>query len=213
MGKNLVVRSLLFGAQSCYNASENSYSRITMGFLSRFARPAKPPAHVMAFDALAAQARQPEFFTAGRIPDTTEGRFELLLLHLFIVLYAVRQQPDAVPFKQALFDAAFTALDWNLREIGVGDMTVGKKIKRMAEIFYGRVTQYSAALEAGEAALAEQLGATLYPAASPPPGREVLDSLATYVAEAVAALAATAPAILADGQVTFPDFRVSRKPA
>lgn len=177
--------------------------------LSRFTRPAKRPAHETAFEILAAQARQPVFYTLGRVPDTTEGRFELLMLHLFLVLDAVRQHPASGDFTQALFDTAFDQLDWNLREIGVGDMTVGKKIKRMAEIFYGRVTQYQGALAAGQSELAALVGQTLYPATAEP-GPETLRLLADYIARSVAALTATAPRILGDGEVTFPDFKAEK---
>jgi cytochrome b pre-mRNA-processing protein 3 len=188
-----------------------------MGFLSRFVRPAKPPAHITAYDAVVAQARQPEFFTRGGVPDTTEGRFELLLLHLFILLHAIRQAPQAGVFGQKVFDTAFDYLDWNLREIGVGDMTVGKKIKRMAEIFYGRVTQYREALDTGEGPLADMIGTTLYPA-SAHPGAAVTRELAAYVAEAVAIISAQAARVLTEGQVTFPavtqaEKSVERSPA
>lgn len=174
-----------------------------MRFIPRFLRPAKPPATTLALDAIIAQARQPVFYIHFQVPDTTEGRFEVLMLHLFIALHALRAHPEAATFQQQLFDAAFQQLDWNLREIGVGDMTVGKKIQRMAEIFYGRVTQYSAALAGGEALLAGVLGETLYPATATP-AAAVLAELARYVASAVAGISADAAASVASGQILFP---------
>lgn len=174
-----------------------------MRFLSRFVRPAKPPAFPIAFEAVVVQARRPEFFTAGQVPDTTEGRFELLLLHLFILLHAVRDLPGTESFRQGVFDTAFGYLDWNLREIGVGDMTVGKKIRRMAEIFYGRIRQYHDALEAGEDALAEAIGSRLYPVAARPDAG-VTRALAAYAANAVSVLRRAAATIVSSGEVNFP---------
>jgi cytochrome b pre-mRNA-processing protein 3 len=181
-----------------------------MRFLSRFKRPAKPPAHLMAFEAVVAQARLPEFFIHGGIPDTTEGRFELLLLHLFILLHAVRQQPQAEAFGQAVFDAAFDYLDWNLREIGVGDMTVGKKIKRMAEIFYGRIKQYREALETDEAALMQVIGTTLYPATHTADAAAA-QALANYIARAVTDVGTHAATVITTGEVVFPRVNLTQK--
>jgi cytochrome b pre-mRNA-processing protein 3 len=175
-----------------------------MLFLSRFRRPAKQSATAHILDALITQSRQPVFFLVAGVPDTTEGRFELLLLHLFIVLEAVRNQPATEALQQQLFDAAFRHLDWNLREIGIGDASMGKKIKCMAEIFYGRVTQYRTALATGPAALANLLTVTLYPEHLPRPDPAMVAILAAYVVQAVAALTAQTEVVRGTGEIAFP---------
>ncbi|MGB1548449.1 MAG: ubiquinol-cytochrome C chaperone family protein, partial [Alphaproteobacteria bacterium] len=87
---------------------------------------------------IVAQARRKEFYTAGGVPDTLDGRFEMLALHAFLVLYRLKRL-DADELAQALFDMMFADMDENLREIGVGDLSVDKRVKRMVSAFYGRV--------------------------------------------------------------------------
>jgi cytochrome b pre-mRNA-processing protein 3 len=97
---------------------------------------------------IVAQARQPVFYAELGVPDTLEGRYDMLMLHAF--LYMHRLKDEAEPAKnvaQEVFDYMFSDMDRSLREIGVGDLTVPKKIKKMAQAFYGRAAAYDAALE------------------------------------------------------------------
>ncbi len=100
-----------------------------------------------------AQARQPVFYARLGVPDTVDGRFDLVALHIFLILQRLKAEPDAAPFAQAVFDAMFADMDRNLREMGVGDLSVGKKVKAMAQGLYGRIAAYEAGLAAGEEAL------------------------------------------------------------
>ena len=82
------------------------------------------------------------------MPDTVEGRFEVLSLHIYALLKRFkRQSAEADAFAQAFFDVFFNNMDDSLREMGVGDMTIGRKIRTMAETFYGRVAAYETALD------------------------------------------------------------------
>lgn len=155
--------------------------------------------------AIVAAARRPALYLALGAPDTLPGRFELIVLHAALVLRRLRAE-DAAAQKdvaQELSDEIFRKLDANLREIGVGDLTVPKRMKSMASAFYDGARAYDAALDAqDEAALAAALGRTVYA------GTEFSDfdargRLAAYAARADVALARQAPAALvADG----PDF-------
>ncbi|WNJ98577.1 ubiquinol-cytochrome C chaperone family protein [Thalassospiraceae bacterium LMO-JJ14] len=91
-------------------------------------------------------ARRPEFYTAMDVPDTPEGRFEILALMAFLVLRRLKNEADARKISQAFFDVMFDDIDSNLRELGVGDISVGKKVKKLAESFYGRIKAYEEAL-------------------------------------------------------------------
>ena len=94
------------------------------------------------------QARQPQFYGAVGVPDTLDGRFELIVLHAFIVIRRLREIGDAGSHTaQSLFDQMFADMDRNLREIGVSDLSVGKQVKRMATRFYGSVTAYDQGLD------------------------------------------------------------------
>jgi cytochrome b pre-mRNA-processing protein 3 len=104
------------------------------------------------------QARQPHFYAAWGVPDTVEGRFEMIAVHAFLLLRRLkRERAQTAKLAQAFFDLMFADLDRNLREMGIGDMGVGKRVKAMAQSFYGRIAAYEAGLAGGDAALAEAL--------------------------------------------------------
>ena len=108
---------------------------------------------------LVQQSRRPEFYLHCGVPDTLDGRFDMLVLHVFVVLdrLAGQGEPEEA-FAQSLFDHLFADMDVNLREMGVGDLSVGKKVRQMAEAFYGRAQAYHDGLQAGDD---EALGAAL----------------------------------------------------
>jgi cytochrome b pre-mRNA-processing protein 3 len=100
-----------------------------------------------------AAARDPYLYATLGVPDTLDGRFDLVGVHVFLVIRrAQRVDPGGRELAQAVFDAMFNDMDMNLREMGVGDISVGKKVKVMWEAFNGRATAYGAALDAGDAA-------------------------------------------------------------
>lgn len=110
-------------------------------------------------DRIVAAARRPLLYAELGIPDTLEGRFEALCLHVVLVLRRLRTLPaPADEIGQDLVDYVFRQLDRSLREMGVGDFGVPKRMKKLAQAFYGRAQAYAAALEAGDrAALAAAL--------------------------------------------------------
>ncbi|MEH3146810.1 MAG: ubiquinol-cytochrome C chaperone [Methylobacterium frigidaeris] len=99
-----------------------------------------------------AASRVPALYTELGVPDSVEGRFEALCLHVVLVLRALRRlPPPAGDIAQDLVNSVFTQLDASLRELGVGDMGVSKRMKKLAQAFYGRASAYDAALDAGDA--------------------------------------------------------------
>jgi cytochrome b pre-mRNA-processing protein 3 len=99
------------------------------------------------YGAIVAQARSVSFYADYRVPDTVEGRFDLLVLHLVLLLHRLDRQPTAARgLGQDLFDAFCRDLDANLREMGTGDLAVPKRMQAFAEAFYGRQAAYLAAL-------------------------------------------------------------------
>jgi cytochrome b pre-mRNA-processing protein 3 len=101
------------------------------------------------YGAIVAQARLPAFYVEFGVPDTIEGRFDLLVLHLVLVLRRLSRGGErGRAFGQQLFDAFCRDLDGNLREMGVGDLTVPKRMRGFGEAFYGRQAAYLAALDA-----------------------------------------------------------------
>ena len=117
------------------------------------------PAHSISdlYGAIVAQAREPAFYSAYGVPDTVQGRFDLIVLHLVLVIAQIGREAgeQALPSEgaaraigQQLFDTFCRDLDDNLREMGVGDLAVPKKMRSFAEAFYGRQAAYVAALAA-----------------------------------------------------------------
>jgi cytochrome b pre-mRNA-processing protein 3 len=97
--------------------------------------------------AAVAAARAPALYAELGVPDTLDGRFDLVGLHVFLLIRRLRMLPrPGADLAQAVFDAMFNDMDMNLRELGVGDMSVGKKVKRMWEAFHGRSAAYQTAL-------------------------------------------------------------------
>lgn len=98
-----------------------------------------------------AGARSPGLYRTLGVPDTVEGRFEALCLHVILVLRRLRAlPPPAADVAQDLVNAVFAQLDASLRELGVGDVGVPKRMKKLAMAFYGRLETYGAALDAGD---------------------------------------------------------------
>ncbi|WP_029031741.1 ubiquinol-cytochrome C chaperone family protein [Salinarimonas rosea] len=129
---------------------------------------------------IARASRQPGLYLEADVPDTVEGRFESLALHVVLTFRHLRTLPDpAADVNQDLADALFRALDQSLREMGVGDLAVPKKMKTLAEAFYGRARAYDPLLDAGDAeglAVALQRNVT--------GGEEPARRLAAYALEA-----------------------------
>ncbi len=111
-------------------------------------RPAREAGRAL-YSRVVDQARLAALYTDLRAPDTAEGRFEVYTLHVVLLLDRLKRQGDqAAETAQALFDTYLTQLDHALREMGVGDLSVGKKMRRLGEAFFGRVKSYEAALAA-----------------------------------------------------------------
>jgi len=93
-------------------------------------------------------SRNPALFGEGRAPDTLDGRFELITLYAGLALKRLRRSPEAEPLAQAFVDTLFKQLDAGLREEGVGDLAVPKRVHKLAGVFYARLEAYSPALDA-----------------------------------------------------------------
>ena len=103
------------------------------------------------YGAAVAAAREPLLYDGLGVPDTVDGRFDLVGLHAFLLIRRLTALPAPGPaLAQAVFDAMFNDMDVNLRESGVGDLSVGRKVRTMWEAFHGRCAAYQAALDAGD---------------------------------------------------------------
>ncbi len=165
--------------------------------LQRLFRP-KPVASRTLYEAIVAAARHPVFYARWGVADTLDGRFDMIVLHAFAVLE--RLKGEAPQLRQRLVDELFADMDRSLREMGVGDLSVGKKVRVMAEVFYGRVSAYEAALNGEPSGLDAALERNLFPDGAPD---GAVERLAGYVRAMRAKLGATPPDLMAAGRVEF----------
>jgi cytochrome b pre-mRNA-processing protein 3 len=146
------------------------------------------------------QAREPLFYRDLGVPDTVNGRFDLLVLHLWMVLRRLKPIEGGEALSQALFDRFCDDMDANLREMGVGDLIVPKRMQAFGEAFYGRVAAYDLALADGREALAQALCKNILSGE----GIEKARQLAFYAEAAIATLAGLDDKKLQSGSWRFP---------
>lgn len=173
-----------------------------MPFSLPFRRSHRRAAVLAAYGAIVERARHPVFYTDWGVPDTFDGRFEVLALHAVLVLHRLKAEHAATSaFAQSLFDTMFADLDRGVREMGATDLGVGRYVKSMARGFYGRIVAYEQGLAEGGEALRAALSRNLYGTAEPK--REQLAAVADYTLRQSAALAVEPAAALLDGTVPF----------
>ena len=176
---------------------------VNLGALKRlFSGPQTPAAAWELYRAAVAAARRPAVMLALGVPDTLDGRFELVTLHVALLLRRVQRAPALADLGQGLVDLFVDDMDRNLREMGAGDLSVGKKVKRMASAFYGRLDAYSEGLDRG-GDLAAAAGRNLYGTLEAAPGQA--ERAAAYIRAVEAALAAQEDDRLAAGEAHVPD--------
>lgn len=165
-----------------------------------FTRKNKPSdAHYALYNAIVAQSRQPVFFADWGVPDTLTGRFDMISLHVALVLRRLQADgTEHAEFSQGLFDLFFADMDRSLREMGVGDISVPKRIEKMGSMFYGLVEVLAETLpqadnEALEAALARNI--------LPDDANDHAPQLAAYVRSQADALAAAPASELRAGKL------------
>ena len=155
------------------------------------------------YASIVAAARQTLFYSDWNVPDTPLGRFEMLSLHMFLFQHRMRGEAGAShELAQILIDDFFEDVDHSLRELGIGDMGIPKRMKKLARMYYGRTAAYDDALERNDSeALKAALARNIRPDAQPWPESA---RLADYVVGAVEMLAAQDSASIRSGSISFP---------
>ncbi len=150
-----------------------------------------------------AASRQPVFYSEWGVPDTPLGRFEMIALHLFLFLHRLRGGDGALrSVAQDVTDTFFTDVDHSLRELGIGDIGVPKRMKKLAQMFYGRADAYGRAVDAEDReALEAALCRNVRPEADNWPAAV---DLSVYVMSADRMLALLDQNALLAGEVRFP---------
>jgi len=158
-------------------------------------------AHAL-YTQIVARARAPVFFLSWSVPDTLDGRFELIAVHTFLVLNRLKADHAAsADLAQELFDTMFADLDRGLRELGASDIGVGRHVKEMAKGFYGRILAYDQSLASEDDALATALRRNLYGTVTPPDAS--VEAMARYIRREAATLAAQGLEGFLAGKINF----------
>ncbi len=156
------------------------------------------------YGSIVASARQSTFYAAWGVPDQREGRFEMLALHAGLVMLRIaRAEPTGVALSRAIGEAFVVDMDDNMREIGIGDLAVPRKVKKAAAALFDRHRDYGAALDAGDS---EALTAAIRAALTGAGAADGLDSaaLAGYTERLWGALCVTADADCLTGALPLP---------
>ena len=201
-----VRRALSIAPAKCGHGARLSMSVKPMVFARFFGRDPALDAARRLYVALSTQARLPAFYAAHGVPDTLDGRFDCVALHAFLVLDRLKREdsPQAAETAQHLVDTFVEDMDRTVRELGVGDMGVARRVKAMAQALYGRAAIYSAALNGADpGALEEALRRNLYGTLESPDPAGVA-AMAAYTRQAVASLAAGEGTALLAGEPNFP---------
>lgn len=152
---------------------------------------------------LVRRARDPWFYEACEVPDTVDGRFDMIVIHAHLLFRRLRETgQEGEALAQVVFNVMFKDMDRSLREMGVGDLSVGKHVKGMARAFYGRSVVYEKALAAGRAQLVETLRQNVYRLSEP--SDDAVDRLADYMESTAQALNALPLETLLSEEGTFP---------
>lgn len=155
------------------------------------------------YGSIVAQARQPAFYAVTGVPDTANGRYEMVVLHLAAVLEALRRhEGGGGPLGRALTEAFVTDMDDSMREMAVGDMSVPRKVKKVAAGLRERTLAYRAAAEQGETGFATALAEFFEVQPTDP----LAVNLSRYALGMWSQLAETpAQSDVRQGRVSFPD--------
>jgi cytochrome b pre-mRNA-processing protein 3 len=168
------------------------------GFLRR--RDKHERAAFQLYGSAVAAARDPYLYSSLGVPDTLDGRFDAIVLYVYLIVRRLNTEPSGPALAQAVFDAMFLDMDMNLREMGVGDLSVGKRNRAMWEAFHGRSAAYAAAWH-DPTALEAAFARNLWRGAKPPAGSAA--SLVRLAGRQAACLAAQPLDAMLLGDVRF----------
>lgn len=155
-------------------------------------------------EAIIAQARQPAFYARLGVPDTMLGRYEMVCLHAYLVLTRLnRESEEGHKLAQKLHNLIFDDFDVALREAGLGDMGVGKRIKKLARNLHGRISVYDAGLASGDAEMEATLRRNMYASAEPDTAQ--VTGMITYIKAARQMIDACPGEDMFAGNPAFPD--------
>ncbi|MEX6508559.1 ubiquinol-cytochrome C chaperone family protein [Jiella sp. M17.18] len=154
------------------------------------------------YDALVALTRQPDLYLACGIEDSFAGRFEALAIHVHLLLRRCRTEKALAPLAQEVVDRFVSDVEFTIRELGVGDQSVPKRMRRLTGVFYERAVAYDAAFAAPEEAEAALAKALTGRAVAETGAEDAARRLATYIVTTEQAFAAVSADDILTGRLS-----------
>lgn len=169
--------------------------------LNLFRKNSAPDPVYAIYNAIVAQSRQPRFYADWQVPDTVTGRFDMISLHMALLFRRLRSETGRNKnFSQAVFDLFFRDMDRSLREMGVGDLGVPKRIQKMGNVFFGLLAALSEAMDRKDlVALEGVLSRNLFDEGQGPHVR----AMAEYLMRQDALVAAQVADVITGGTIEF----------
>jgi cytochrome b pre-mRNA-processing protein 3 len=161
------------------------------------------------YGAIVGQSRTATFYSELGVPDSLNGRFDMIVIHAMLAMRRLRAESASVeePLSQELFDYMCKDMDRSFREVGVGDMSIGKHMKKMAKAFYGRAGEYEQGMDGDDAAFIDALKRNVYRASTPTD--QQIQLFMQYLRAADKALATASFTDISAGRFPWPQVRVA----
>jgi len=174
-------------------------------------RAARKEAAEKIYDAIVAQSREPSFYLHCSVPDTLSGRFDMLVIHMFIVLQILKiGGREGQLLAQEIVEAFIREMDTMVRDLGVSDRNVPKEVRKIAQLFYGQLLAYSTMMQRSDMnGLAEEIWKSFQSADGPGEGEEhpvAADELCTYIVQSIKNIQEMPLNMLLQGNIRFPEI-------
>jgi cytochrome b pre-mRNA-processing protein 3 len=174
-------------------------------------RAARKDAAERIYDAIVAQSRNPAFYLRCGVPDTLSGRFDMLVIHMFVVLQILKLGGrEGQLLAQEIVEAFIREMDTMVRDLGVSDRNVPKEVRKIAQLFYGQLLAYSSAVQRGEAkGLANEVWKSFQSGEGSNPSIGA-DTISNYMRQSIKNIQEMPLNMLLQGNIRFPDIAPSR---
>jgi cytochrome b pre-mRNA-processing protein 3 len=175
-------------------------------------RAARKEAAEKIYDAIVAQSRNPAFYLRCGVPDTLSGRFDMLVIHMFVVLQILKLVGrEGQLLAQEIVEAFIREMDTMVRDLGVSDRNVPKEVRKIAQLFYGQLLAYSTALQRNDTkGLAGEVWKSFQSGEGAASASIAADSISTYMRQAIKNIQEMPLNMLLQGNIRFPEIAAQR---
>ena len=175
-------------------------------------RAARKEAAEKIYDAIVAQSRNPAFYLRCGVPDTLSGRFDMLVIHMFVVLQILKLGGrEGQLLAQEIVEAFIREMDTMVRDLGVSDRNVPKEVRKIAQLFYGQLLAYSTALQRNDTkGLASEVWKSFQSGEGAASASIAADSISTYMRQAIKNIQEMPLNMLLQGNIRFPEIAAQR---